>query len=147
MRASIVPLLLIATTTALAAAPSPPGSPAAPAAAAPAVVSAVRPVTADALLARQRAKDPALVVLDVRTPEEYAAGHVPGAVNVPHDQVEARIAELAPLRDKDVVVYCRSGKRAGMALGVLEKAGFRKLGHLEGDMNAWSEAGRPIEKR
>jgi rhodanese-related sulfurtransferase len=34
-----------------------------------------------------------------------------------------------------------------MALGVLEKAGFRKLGHLEGDMNAWSEAGRPIEKR
>jgi rhodanese-related sulfurtransferase len=147
MRASIVPLLLIATTTALAAAPSSPGSPAAPAAAAPAVASAVRPVTADALLARQRAKDPALVVLDVRTPEEYAAGHVPGAVNVPHDQVEARIAELAPLRDKDVVVYCRSGKRAGMALGVLEKAGFRKLGHLEGDMNAWSEAGRPIEKR
>jgi rhodanese-related sulfurtransferase len=151
MRASILALLLTAGAAASAAPPSgtPAATPAAPASsatAAPAAASAARPVTADALLARQRAADPSLVVLDVRTPEEFAAGHVPGAVNVPHDQVEARLAELAPLRNKDVVVYCRSGKRAGMALGVLEKAGFRKLGHLEGDYTAWSEAGRPTEK-
>jgi rhodanese-related sulfurtransferase len=86
-------------------------------------------------------------VLDVRTPEEFAAGHVPGAINVPHDQVEARLPELqTKLGGKDVVVYCRSGRRAGMALSVLEQAGFRRLGHLEGDMNAWSAAGRPIAK-
>lgn len=108
--------------------------------------ASVRPVSPDALLARQAARDPQLVVLDVRTPQEYAAGHVPGAINVPHDQVEQRLGELARLRDQDVVVYCKSGRRAGLALGVLEKAGFERLGHLEGDMDAWSAAGRPTAR-
>ena len=102
-------------------------------------------ISEDALGARQAARDATLVVLDVRTPEEYADGHVPGAINIPHDQVEPRLAELASARDKDVVVYCRSGKRAALALGVLQKSGFTKLLHLEGDMRAWSASGRPVE--
>lgn len=142
--------LIVVATPAWAAPPAsaPASAPAASAAApAPAPSSVVRPVTQDALLARQAAKDRDLVVLDVRAPEEFAAGHVPGAINVPHDQVEARLPELqTKLAGKDVVVYCRSGRRAGMALSVLEKAGFQRLGHLEGDMSAWSAAGRPIAK-
>lgn len=98
------------------------------------------------LLARQAAKDPALVVLDVRTPAEFAAGHVPGAINIPHDQVEARLGELAPLRDKDIVVYCGAGRRAALALEVLGRHGYPKLSHLDGDMQGWVGTGRPVEK-
>jgi phage shock protein E len=103
-------------------------------------------IGAEELLAREAAKDPALVVLDVRTAEEFAAGHVPGAINVPHDQVAGRLGELAGLRDKDVVVYCKSGRRAALALEVLGKNGYAKLRHLDGDMQGWEAAGRPVEK-
>jgi rhodanese-related sulfurtransferase len=136
--------------TGQAAAPAAHGAPVAAGAArgpaAASTASPVRPITADALLARQHAKDPSLVVLDVRTPEEFAEGHVPGAVNVPHDQVGARLGELQSLKDKDVVLYCRSGRRAGMAAEVLQQAGFTRLQHLEGDMQGWTAAGRPTAK-
>jgi phage shock protein E len=112
----------------------------------PPAATPVASIGAAELLARQAAHDSALVVLDVRTPAEFAAGHVPGAINVPHDQVEARLAELASLRDKDVVVYCGSGRRAALALEVLGRHGYAKLKHLDGDMQGWVAAGRPVEK-
>lgn len=99
----------------------------------------------DALLARMAGGDEALVVLDVRTPKEFAEGHVPGAINISHDELEARLPELEADRDRDVVVYCRSGKRAGLALDMLEKAGFKRLYHLEGDYLGWAAASRPVE--
>ncbi|MGE3667029.1 MAG: rhodanese-like domain-containing protein [Steroidobacteraceae bacterium] len=80
-----------------------------------------------------------LVILDVRTPEEFAAGHIPGAINVPHDQVPARLAEFAAWKDKTIVAYCRSGRRVGIALKALHDAGFTKLVHLAGDMPGWSK--------
>jgi rhodanese-related sulfurtransferase len=98
------------------------------------------------LLARIGSKDPDLVVLDVRTPAEYAAGHVPGALNIPHDVLASRIAELAAARDKQVVLYCRSGRRSSLAADVLSKAGFTRLGHLEGDYLAWEAEQRPIDR-
>ena len=88
--------------------------------------------------------DQSLVVLDVRTPEEYAAGHVPGAINIPHTELAARVAELADARDRDVVVYCKSGIRAAQALAALDKAGFKRLFHLKGDYTRWSEEKRPV---
>ena len=88
--------------------------------------------------------DPALLVLDVRTPDEYAAGHVPGAVNIPGSDLAARIAELDEARERDIVVYCRTGVRAGQALDVLGKAGFRRLLHLEGDYTRWTGEKRPV---
>lgn len=88
--------------------------------------------------------DRSLFVLDVRTPEEYAAGHVPGAVNIPHGEVAARIAELSGARGRDIVVYCRSGTRSAVALEALDKAGFKRLFHLEGDYTRWSEEKRPV---
>jgi rhodanese-related sulfurtransferase len=83
-------------------------------------------------------------VLDVRSGEEYAAGHVPGAVNVPYDQVAARIAELP--KDRQIVLYCRSGRRVGIAAEVLAANGFKSLAHLTGDMPAWEASGNPVEK-
>lgn len=85
------------------------------------------------------------VVLDVRTPTEFAAGHVPGAINVPHDEVGARLGELAAAKDRDVVVYCQRGGRAKTAIGALAAAGFTRLHHLAGDMAEWSAAGRRVE--
>ena len=85
-----------------------------------------------------------LFVLDVRSPQEYAAGHVPGAVNVPHDELASRLREVP--RDKDVVVYCRTGRRSALAADVLAANGYRRVSLLEGDMQAWVARGRPVEK-
>lgn len=109
-----------------------------------AVAAEVATVTPDALLERQRRSDAPLTVLDVRTAEEYASGHVPGAVNIPHDQLAARIAEVP--RDKDVVLYCRSGRRAALAAEVLAGQGYGGLGHLEGDIQAWVAQGRVLDQ-
>ena len=104
----------------------------------------VTSMTQEQLLEHQAKHPQHLFVLDVRTPAEYAEGHVPGAVNVPHDQVVSRLAEIP--KDKDVVLYCRSGRRAGLAADVLAAHGYSRLSHLEGDMQAWTEAGRPVQK-
>jgi phage shock protein E len=88
--------------------------------------------------------DQSLVLLDVRTPAEYAEGHIPGAINIPHTELAARIAELAEARKDDLVVYCRSGNRTQQALGVLREAGFSRLFHLKGDYLRWSEEKRPV---
>jgi len=85
------------------------------------------------------------LLLDVRTPEEYAAGHVPGALNIPHDQLSARLAELEDRRGQQVVVYCESGRRAAHAAETLGGAGFEELRHLTGDMAGWRHAGLPTE--
>ena len=101
------------------------------------------PLTQDAYLALPKSGEQAPFVLDVRAPEEFVTGHVPGAVNIPYDQVAARLAEVP--KDKDVVLYCRSGRRAGMAAEALAANGYTRLKHLEGDMTAWIERGRPVE--
>ena len=101
------------------------------------------PLSQDAYLALPKSGEQAPFVLDVRAPEEFVTGHVPGAVNIPYDQVAARLAEVP--KDKDVVLYCRSGRRAGMAAEVLAANGYTRLKHLEGDMPAWIEKGRPVE--
>ena len=93
----------------------------------PAPAASAESVSQADLLARLERKDPDLVVLDVRTPAEFAAGHVPGARNISHELLASRLAELAPLRDKQVVLYCRSGRRTLLAADVLHAAGFTRL--------------------
>ena len=97
----------------------------------------------DAFVALPASGDEAPFVLDVRTPEEFVSGHVPGAVNIPYDQVGARLAEVP--KDKQVVLYCRSGRRAAMAGQVLVQNGYTTLQHLEGDMTAWVANGRAVQ--
>jgi rhodanese-related sulfurtransferase len=83
------------------------------------------------------------LVLDVRSAEEFASGHVPGARHVPYDQVEARLAELGPPRE--VVVYCERGPRASKAAAALGAAGFT-VRHLTGDMSGWRAQGLPLAR-
>ncbi|MGQ0429965.1 MAG: rhodanese-like domain-containing protein [Gammaproteobacteria bacterium] len=90
--------------------------------------------------------DRTLIVLDVRTPEEYQQGHVAGARNIPHTELPARLAELEDARDADIVVYCRSGNRTKIALEALSRAGFKRLLHLKGDWLRWDAEQRPSVK-
>jgi rhodanese-related sulfurtransferase len=69
-------------------------------------------------------------VVDVRTPAEYDAGHLPGAVNIPFDQIEARAGELGP-PSTPVLLYCRSGRRSGIAGEALRKLGFTEQYDLQ----------------
>ena len=83
------------------------------------------------------------VVIDVRSPAEYAAGHIPGAVNIPHDRVAEHIGEVdAP---NGVALYCMVGPRARLGEGALLQAGYESVFHLEGGLAAWREAGLPVE--
>ncbi|WP_395340588.1 rhodanese-like domain-containing protein [Ningiella sp. W23] len=84
------------------------------------------------------------LIVDVRTPEEYAKGHVPGAVNIPLATVSDSLA-LFGNDEQQIVVYCRSGYRAGKALEKLANAGYTNLYHLEGDITGWIEADKPLE--
>lgn len=93
------------------------------------------------------AKDSSVVVLDVRTPQEYQAGHLHGARNV-NFLSESFVKELEKLpRDRPYLVHCRSGGRSTRALAVFEKLGFRKVFHLDGGILAWQKAGLPLEKK
>jgi len=91
-------------------------------------------------------KDSKLLILDVRTPQEFAQGHVPGAVNISHTEIENRLSEILKGKDEPVVVYCRSGVRAGKALDILKQQGFSDLHHLQGGMLGWEKAQLAIEK-
>jgi rhodanese-related sulfurtransferase len=65
------------------------------------------------------------LILDVRTPEEFEEGHVPGARNIPHEDVEQYVNELKQY--KKILLHCRSGKRAQVATAALEKAGLTNI--------------------
>lgn len=75
------------------------------------------------------------LLLDVRSPAEFAGGHIDGARNIPVDQLAGRLAEVGP-KDKAVVVYCRSGARSSSATQVLRSAGYTQVYDL-GPMSAW----------
>jgi rhodanese-related sulfurtransferase len=80
-------------------------------------------------------------LVDVRSHSEFAAGHIPGAVNIPLDQIEARLADLSDALP--IILICQSGKRARMAAALLQPCG-RQFSVLEGGTNAWVEADLPL---
>jgi len=91
------------------------------------------------------AKSPVpFLMVDVRTPEEYAEGHIKGAKLIPLAELEQRLAELP--KDKQLYVYCRSGRRSVSASEILARAGFSRVENVLGGINAWSAAGYPVEK-
>jgi phage shock protein E len=83
----------------------------------------------------RRLVDAGAHLVDVRTPDEFMAGHIPGAVNIPLQELEHRLRELEP-KGQPVVVYCRSGSRSGSAARLLESAGYRAVFDL-GPLNRW----------
>ncbi len=80
-------------------------------------------------------------LIDVRSSSEFAAGHIPGAVNLPMDQIEARLDDLRP--DVPLVLICQSGKRARMTAALLEPC-QRAISILEGGTAAWIQSGLPV---
>jgi len=74
-------------------------------------------------------------ILDVRQPEEYEAGHIPGSVLIPLDILESRLSEIP--KDNEVVVVCRSGNRSATGRDILLNAGFTNVTSMAGGMNQW----------
>lgn len=72
-------------------------------------------------------KEKNVVILDVRTPEEFAKGHVPGAVNLPVSDVASKVEATIPNKNTPVVVHCAAGARSARAVSTMEKLGFSKL--------------------
>lgn len=83
------------------------------------------------------------VFVDVRTPKEYKAGHIPGAINIPVSDIAMRMNELP--KNKQLYVYCHSGVRAAKASALLAKAGFH-VENMPESMEGWKAAGYPVEK-
>lgn len=107
-------------------------------------------------LVRSRAAGPALstlqatqlinsrnaVVVDVRTPEEFATGSLPGARNIPVDKFDQKMRDIK--KDKPLIVVCASGSRAGRAAAQLRASGYAEVYVLAGGLAAWRAAGLPI---
>jgi rhodanese-related sulfurtransferase len=93
------------------------------------------------LINRERA-----VVVDVSEPDEFAAGHVGGARNVPLGQLEQRLPEVVKNKALPVILVCGSGGRASRAEGVARKLGYEKAQALAGGLKSWKDANLPIEK-
>jgi rhodanese-related sulfurtransferase len=101
----------------------------------------VTPAQATHLINREDA-----LVVDVRDPGEYGAGHILGAKNVPLARIDEGPAELAKRKDKPLVVYDERGERASKAVAALKKQGFSRVVNLSGGLGAWQQAGLPVEK-
>ncbi len=96
------------------------------------------------VLYEQRKSGPAPLVVDVRTPEEFRLGHIPGAVNIPHTELGSRIGEVQ--KSQAVVLYCMLGPRARLGEKTLLDAGLEDVLHLDGGLHAWQQAGYRVEK-
>lgn len=111
-------------------------------------VGAAKQVDVEAFDKARRAKD--TVVIDVRSPEEFAAGHIPGAVNVPvtgkgSEEFEKKVSAAA--KDKTVLVHCRSGVRSAKAVERMRQMGVSGIIEMPKGWVGWSDAGKPVEKR
>lgn len=82
-------------------------------------------------------------LLDVRSPEEFAAGHLEGAVLIPVTQLAERLGELPEDKNVPMIVYCAAGVRGNWALALLKLAGYENVRNMSGGFNAWKEAGFP----
>jgi rhodanese-related sulfurtransferase len=89
---------------------------------------------------------PGALVLDVREPAEFQAGHLPRARHIPLGELGGRIDEIAKFKEKPVIVTCRSGARSGSACRKLRAAGFTNVHNLKGGIGAWQQASLPVER-
>ena len=84
-------------------------------------------------------------ILDVRTQDEYAQGHIPGTINIPHDELPSRLAELPITKSAEIVVHCHSGRRALLAEETLRSSGYTNVRDLAGHWQGWQTAELPME--
>lgn len=93
------------------------------------------------LINRQRA-----VVIDVREPDEFAAGHVTGAKNVPLNQLEDKLAGTVKNKSLPLLLICATGARANRAVATAKKLGYEQTQAISGGLKSWKEANLPVEK-
>lgn len=105
--------------------------------------AAPKPVfkTVNAATFKQVAARPAVVVIDVRSPDEFAAGHIARAINLDYEAgvLASRFAKLK--KNVTYAIYCHSGRRSGLALAEMKAAGFKSVYNLDGGITAWATAG------
>lgn len=138
-------LFACASEPAPAPAPTPTASPAPAEAPKPATeAKAGRSIKAADLKADLDAKK-VPVLVDVRSTGEFASGHVPGALNIPIDQLEGRVAELDAYKGAEVYLICQVGGRSARAQSLLGAKGFTTVNVSDGTA-AWASGGFPVEK-
>ncbi len=114
-----------------------------PAATAATAAPKVQDVTPDEVEKLMK-NDPTIIILDVRTPDEFAQGHLVGALN--DDFLGDDFgAKLPAAEGKAIVVHCAAGGRSKRALAVVGKGNFTRIYHMNGGYNAWTKAGKPVE--
>ena len=95
-------------------------------------------------LAARLSSDTAPPILDVRSPDEFASGHIPGAVNVPVRELSDRLGALELSPNEEIVVHCQRGGRAAAAEAILRESGYTDVRELSGHMEAWRAGGHPL---
>lgn len=105
------------------------------------MVRTIPPAEAFALIEENK-NCPDLVVIDVRRPDEFAGGHIEGAVNINSATFSGHLAELDP--NGTYVICCQRGARSAGVREMMRDAGFREVYEIEGGMNAWTAAGFPV---
>ena len=87
------------------------------------------------------------ILIDVRTPKEHATGRIPGTdLNIDFREIKSRHHEIGAQFEDHIVVYCQSGHRSNIAAETLADLGYRHVYNVSGSMNAWLEAGFPVER-
>ena len=136
-------ILLVATLPMMTAC----GQDSKPAAAAETVKDGVLHVNAAAARKLvEGAKEKKVIVLDVRTPEEFKAGHLKGAFNADFNGKEFAKAVAELDKEATVVVHCQAGGRSTRALKTFQELGFEHLIHLDDGFGGWADAGKPVVK-
>jgi len=83
------------------------------------------------------------VIIDVRTPKEYRAGHIPGAVSLPLGKESAILEQCPP--ETPLILICKTGHRSQAAASTVLQLGYTQVAHLKGGMNLWKHAKKPLE--
>ncbi len=107
-------------------------------------ITGPNPLETDVAEAVKARTDGATQIVDVREPDEWAEGHIPGAMHIPLGQLQVQHKKLDPARP--VITVCRSGGRSLNAANLLKDAGFADVKSITGGMGAWVRAGQPVKK-
>jgi rhodanese-related sulfurtransferase len=86
------------------------------------------------------------LIVDLRTPPEFAIAHLPGAVNIPLPELEKRLDEARPVKGRDLLIYCLNGTRTRQAEPLLYAHDINNFYHLEGSLEGWLQKNYPFEK-
>ncbi len=101
-------------------------------------------IEAQALL-QQLETQQAGVIVDVRSTKEFAQGHIPGALNIPYNDL-AHNRQLTAYKEQPIIIYCRSGRRAQIARQLLQEQGFKQLLLLNGHLLTWQQLHYPLTR-